>query len=128
VHRLQRLDEFAGGQGLGQVSVGSLAQRAVDEFGVEVPGVDHHAAGARVGHEDGDLGLVGLGLGERVVQHDVHDVLDSLVRVDLHDAHAVAISLEHAGHPEEHDVVVVDQRHRNHRVTVPAVPSPHIPP
>jgi hypothetical protein len=83
VHGLQCLNELAGGQCLGQVSVGSVPERVVDEVGVEVPGVDHHAVGARVAHEDSDLVLCGLGLGERVVQHDVHDVVDSLVRVDL---------------------------------------------
>ena len=53
------------------------------------------------------------------------DLVDNLVRVDLHDAHPVAVTVEHAGHPEQHDVVVVHQRHRDHRVNRRASRPPH---
>ena len=83
---------------------------------MEVPGVDHDPAGAGVVDEDADLVVVGLGLGERVVQHDVDVVLDRLVGVDLGDHDPVAVLIEHVRQTDQHDVVVVDQRDRDRTV------------
>jgi hypothetical protein len=53
--------------------------------------------------------VVRLRLGERVVEDDVHLVHDALVRVDLGDDDAVAVSVEHLGNAHQHRVVVVDE-------------------
>ena len=77
---------------------------------MKVPGVDHNSTCPWIGHQDGDLVVVGLRLGERVVQNDVDGVLDALVRVELGDNHPVAILIEHVGHAHQHHVVVVHER------------------
>ena len=48
---------------------------------MEVPGVDDDVAGVRIAHEDRDVLMVGFGLREGVVQHDVHCVVHGLVGV-----------------------------------------------
>jgi hypothetical protein len=53
--------------------------RVEDQVGVKVPGVDHYSAGAGVVDQDHDFVVVGLGLGEGVVQDDVDAVGDGLL-------------------------------------------------
>ena len=71
VDRLEGLDQVVRAQRLGQVAVHPQLDRTLDQVGMEVPGVDDDLACPRVVDQDGDLVLVGLGLGERVVQDDV---------------------------------------------------------
>src|SRR5215203_985846 len=97
VDRAQGVDEVAGRQRLGQVSADALVQGALDEVGGEVPGVDDDASGVRVADEHRDLVVVGLGLGERVVEHDVDDVVDRAVGVELGDDDLVAVLVEDVG-------------------------------
>ena len=78
---------------------------------MEVPGVDHDVAGVRVVDEDGDVVMVGFGLGEGVVQHDVDRVGHGLVGVELGDDDPILVRIEQMGQPDHDDVVVVDQRH-----------------
>ena len=83
---------------------------------MEVPGVDDDSPRVRVRDEDLDLVVVGLGLREGVVQHDV-DVIDhGSVGVDLGHDDAIAVVVEHVGQPDQHDVVVVDQGDRDRPV------------
>jgi len=58
--------------------------------------------------------MVGLGLGEGVVQGDVDVGADRLVRVELDDADPAAVGGEHVRKPDQDHVVVVDQG-RSHR-------------
>ena len=97
---------------------------------MEAPGVDDDATGARIGDEDADLVVVGFGLGERVVQHDVDRVRDVHGGIEFGDDHAVPVPLEHACHAHDHHVVVIDECHgdralrcRRHRdeFTLPGV-------
>lgn len=67
--------EFTGREGLGEVPVDAARERRGDEGGMEVPGVDDDAPGAWVGHERVDVAVIGVWLGERVVQDDVDDVV-----------------------------------------------------
>ena len=67
-------DELTRRQRLGQVAPNPLSTGARDEVGVEVPGEHDNSARVRVPNEDADLLLVGLRLGERVVEHDVDGV------------------------------------------------------
>ena len=67
-------------------------------------------AGVGVVDQDFDLVVVGLWLGERVVQHDVNVIDDWAVRVDLGNDDAVVVSIEEVGQPDEHDVVVINKR------------------
>ena len=60
-------------------------------------------------HEHADLVVVGLRLGERVIERDVDGVDERLVRVDLGNQDAVAVGIQHRGDAGEHDVVIVDQ-------------------
>ena len=78
---------------------------------MEVPGVDHDVAGVRVADEDGDVVMVGFGLGEGVVQHDVDLVGHGPVGVQLGDDDPIPVRVEQMGQPDHDDVVVVDQRH-----------------
>ena len=57
----------------------------------------------------GDLIVIGLRLGEGVVEDDVDSVFETHVRVDFGDDDAVAVAVEHVGHAHQHDVVVVDE-------------------
>ena len=82
---------------------------------MEVPGVDHDSAGAGIVDQDRDLVVVGLRLGERVVQHDVDRVVQRAVGVDLGDDDPVAVAVEHVRDAEQHHVVVVDQRDGDRR-------------
>ena len=93
----------------------SLPAGALDQVGVEVPGVDDDPARSGLRDQDADLVVVGLRLREGVVQHDVDDVLDRLVGVDLGDDDPVPVAVEHAGRYPQHDVVVVDQRDGDRR-------------
>ena len=103
---------------LGEVAAGTLGHRAVDEFRMEVPGVDHDMAGVRVVDEDGDVVMVGFGLGEGVVEHDVDVIGHGPVGVHLGDDDPIAVRVEQVGQPDHDDVVVVDKRHPNrHRLT-----------
>ena len=77
---------------------------------VEVPRVDHDATRVRVVDQHFDRLVIGLGLGERVVQRDVDVVDDWLVRVDLGDDDPILVLVEHVGEPGQHDLVVVDER------------------
>ena len=77
---------------------------------MEVPGVDRHVAGVRVVDEDGDVVMVGLGLSEGVVQHDVDLVVHGPVGVQLGDDDPIPVRVEQMGQPDHDDVVVVDQR------------------
>lgn len=86
---------------------------ARDEVGVKVPRVHHDSVGTWIGHQHTDLVMIGLGLGERVVQHDVHRVVDGHGGVEFGDDDAIAVAVEHVGHPHDDDVVVVDERHGN---------------
>ena len=88
---------------------------------MEVPGVDHDSARPRVVDQDADLVVVGLGLREGVVEHDVDGVVERLVGVDLGDDDPVAVVVEHLGDAEQHDVVVVDQGDRDRRLRAVAV-------
>jgi hypothetical protein len=109
VHGLERLDELAGPEGLREVPVHALREGRLHQLGVEVPGVDDDAARGRVRDEGRELVVVGLGLGERVVEHDVDAVGERRGGVDLGDGDAVAVLVEHVGEAREHDVVVVDE-------------------
>ena len=71
--------------------MGPVLLRAVDEVGVKVPRVHHNPVGARIGHQDADLFVVGFGLGERVVQDDVDGVFDVHRRVEFGDDDAVTV-------------------------------------
>ena len=115
VNGFERGDQVACGQRLGQVAVGPLAHRTVDQVGMEVPGVDDDPAGVRILDEHPDLVVVGLRLGERVVQHDVDVVLERCVEVDLDDDDPVRVPVEHVRQTDEHDLVVVDERNRDRR-------------
>jgi hypothetical protein len=77
---------------------------------VEVPGVNDHPAGARIGEQYVDVTVVGLGLAERVVKRDVYRGGQRFVGVDLDDRDPLPVGLEHAGQAGEYDVVVVDER------------------
>jgi hypothetical protein len=83
---------------------------------MEVPRVDHDVAGVRVADKDGDVVMVGFGLGEGVVQDHVDLVVDALVRVQLRDDDPIPVAIEQMGEPDHDDVVVVDQRHPHWRV------------
>ena len=104
----------------------SLLPRTMDEVRVKVPGVNHDSSCTRIGDQDGDLFLIRFRLGERVVKNDVYGVLDSSIRVELGDNHAVAVLIEHVGQAHHHHVVVVDDRHgdrtvhaRSHHLKLP---------
>ena len=84
---------------------------------MKVPGVHHDSAGAGIVDQDADLVVVGLGLGEGVVQDDIDGVLHGLVGVQLGDDHPVPVGVQHLGHAEHDDVVVIDQRDRERRLT-----------
>jgi hypothetical protein len=111
--RLQRRNQIARRQRLGQIPVHPLPAGAGDQVRMEVPRVDHHPAGARIRHQRADLFLVGLRLGEGVVQHDVDDAVHRLVRVQLADDHPVAVPVEHVRHAGHDDVVVVHEGDRD---------------
>src|SRR5271166_787214 len=64
MHGLQGRDQLARGQGLRQIPLGPVPSRALNEFGVKVPGVDHNSACPGIGHQDTDLFVIGFGLGE----------------------------------------------------------------
>ena len=64
----------------------------------------------RVVDEDGDVLLVGFGLGEGVVQHDVDRIVHRLVGVQLGDDDPIPVRVEQMRKPDHDDVVVVDQR------------------
>ena len=78
---------------------------------MEVPGVDHDVAGVRVVDEDRDVVMVGFGLREGVVQHDVDLVGHGLVGVELGNDDPILVRVEQVGQPDHDDVVVVDQCH-----------------
>jgi hypothetical protein len=63
---------------------------------VEVPGIDHNVTRPRVLYQDADVVMIGLWLRERVIQDDVHRVIDGLVGVDLDDG-AVLVGVKHVG-------------------------------
>jgi hypothetical protein len=65
---------------------------------MEVPRIDHDAAGVGAVDEDGDVMMIGFGMGERAVQHDVDRVVHRFVGVQLDDDDPIP--------------VVVDQCHR----------------
>jgi hypothetical protein len=109
VHGLDRGHELPRRQGLGQVAAGAQALGLADQVGMEVPGVDRDATGVGVLDQHLDLGLVGLGLRERVIQDNVDLVLDSTSGVQLRDDDAVAVGIQHVRHADHHHVVVIDQ-------------------
>ena len=88
----------------------SQSARVLDQVGVRVPGVDDYSSGAGVVEQDGDFVVVGFGLGEGVVQDDIDDVRDGFVGVQFGDADPVLVRVEHVGHAEHDNVVVVNQR------------------
>ena len=119
---LQRVDELACRERLGQVAVGALAQRSLDQLFVEVPRVDGHAAGVRTLDQRFDVLLVRLALGEVVVERDVDGFTYALGQVDLDDDDPILVAVEQVGDPEQDDFVVVDQADPDRR---PAAPGGH---
>ena len=101
VDPLERIDEVGGGQGLGEVARRPALQRGLHEVGVEAPRVHRDLGGVVVGDQHIEVGVVGLALGEGVVQRDVDIGAERLVGVELHDGDAVAVALEHVGHTDE---------------------------
>ncbi len=77
---------------------------------MEVPGVDRDVACLRVANEDGEIVLVGFGLGEGVVQHDVGRVVHGSVGVELDDDDPILVGIEQVGQSDHDNVVIVDQR------------------
>ena len=107
------VDQLLRRQRLRQVAPRADAQRGLDQLGLQVPRVDDDAAAAGVPHQLRHLLLVGLRLREAVVEHDVDDILNRLVGVDLGHDHPIAVTIEDLGHAQDDDVVVVDERHRD---------------
>ena len=107
--RFDPRDEVPRRECLGEVAACALGQGAVDERRVEVPCVHGDVAGVRVGHEDGNVVVVSLRLGEGVVQDHIDVIAHGLVGVELGDDDAVTVGIEEVGQPDHDDVVVVDQ-------------------
>ena len=80
---------------------------------MEVPRVHDDVVGTGALDEDGDVAVIRLGLGERVVQGDVDVIAEGLVGVQLGDHDAVAVLVEEVGEADHHDVVVIDQRNED---------------
>ena len=68
---------------------------------------------------------VGLTLGERVVQGDVHVDGHRLVGGDLHDLDPVAVLVEHVGEPDQHDLVVIHEGQAHRTTLAHRRPRPH---
>ena len=64
--------------------------------------------------------MVGFGLGEGVVQHDVNLIGHGPVGVELGDHDPIAVRIEQVGQPDHDDVVVVDHRYPDRRVALHA--------
>ncbi len=111
VHRLQRGDELAGGQRLGQVAVHALLAGGLDQVGVEVPGVDDHPRARGLSTSTPMCSWSDSGWAKQSYSTMSTVSLERLVGVDLGDDHPVAVVVEDLGDTHQHDVVVVDQGH-----------------
>ena len=80
---------------------------------MEVPRVDRDPSGVRIPDQVLDLRLVGLRLGEGVVEDDVHIVLDRTPGIELGHHDPVTVGLEQVRDPDHQHVVVVDEGNQN---------------
>ena len=113
VNRLEGLHQLPGRQRLGQISGCPLLQGRLDELRMEVPRVHHHPVGFGARDQSVEVPVIGLGLGKGVIQRDVDRVLERGPGVELCHFDPLGVLVEHVGHADHDDVVVIDQCQRD---------------
>ena len=108
VHRPSASTSSAAVSALERYAETPCARRPLDEPRLDVPGVDDDVADRAGCEQLRDVRAVALGLGERVVERDVHRLQHGTWAVELDDLELVACTAQHLRETADDHLVVVD--------------------